>query len=496
MDRFQYLATGRRREAARAGDAYAATVDLHVTFTSRRDLAGQLHRQIRDAILDARIRSGERLPATRDLAARLGISRYTVGVAYDRLIADGLVEGRAGAGSFVTERPAATTEAAPAPTTLRPLPIWQTMPTLWGVTDTPRYDFRAGLPDAKLFPYTTWRRLTTEQLRGSAVGRGNYGDSAGHSGLRSAIARHVGVSRGVTAGPDDVIVTNGCQQAVDLLVRVLLRPGDTVAIEAPGYVLSRLLLETHGLRVVGVRVDAHGIVVDEIPDDARLVYVTPSHQFPLGLSMSTERRQALLRWAQDHDAAIAEDDYDSEFRYGAGTFDPLHCMDSSGRVVYIGSFSKTMLPGLRLGFMIAPASLRPALRTAKLLTDWHAPLASQAALASFIDTGMFTRHIRSMRRVYQERHRLVSGILRRDFVGLLDPINSSVGLHVAAFTPQLSVRDTNGLAERALENSVGVYALSGFGHGEHQPSGLVIGYGAIATEDIPDGLARLRALLD
>jgi GntR family transcriptional regulator / MocR family aminotransferase len=471
-------------------------VDLHVTFTTRRDLAGQLHQQIRDAILDGRIRAGERLPATRDLAERLGVSRYTAGVAYDRLTADGLIEGRPGAGSFVIEQPATTAEATRDDTALQPLPSLARIPTLWGVDATPRYDFRAGLPDASLFPYTTWRRLMAEQFRASAVGRANPGEPAGHAGLRAAVARHVGVSRGVTAGPDDVIVTNGCQQAVDLVVRVLLHPGDTVAVEAPGYLVTRLLLESHGLRVVGVRVDADGIVVDDIPADARLVYVTPSHQFPLGMPMTADRRMALLTWAQEHNAAIVEDDYDSEFRYGPGTVDPLHCLDRTGRVIYIGSFSKTMLPTLRLGFMIAPSSLLPALRNAKFVTDWHTALPTQAALAEFIDTGMFARHIRRMRREYQERHRLVMTALRRDFAGRLTPIESAVGLHVAAISPRHTIEDMDVVAGLSVRNDIGVYALAGFGYDGHEPPGLVIGYGAIAAADIGDGMRRLRDLMD
>ena len=470
-------------------------MDLHITFVSGRDLVGQLHRQIRDAVLDGRLRPGERLPATRDLAARLGISRHTVSVAYDRLAADGFVQGRAGAGSFVTQQRSDEPDRLPSATALQPKLSWNVVAHLPGVDATPLYDFRLGLPDARLFPFKTWRRLTTEQLRASVVGRANPGEPEGVPRLRAAIARHVGVSRGVSAGAEDVIITNGCQQAVDLIARVLLEPGDTVAMEAPGYPAPRLLLESHNLRVVGVRVDADGIVVDEIPDDARLVYVTPSHQFPLGMAMTTSRRMALLAWADEHGAAIIEDDYDSEFRYGAGTHDPLQCLDRTGRVIYVGTFAKTMLPTLRIGFLVAPRPLHQALRTAKFVTDWHTSLPIQGALAEFISTGTFARHIRAMRREYQARHQLVLEVLRRDFAGLLAPVDSEVGLHVAATTPRHNVEEVGEIVDAAGIQDVGIYTLAGFGFGDHVPAGLAVGYGAIALDDIEEGLRRLRAVI-
>lgn len=466
-------------------------MDLHITFTSRRDLVGQLHRQVRAAILDGRLRAGERLPATRDLAARLGISRYTVTVAYDRLVADGFVRGRTGAGSFVTDQRTYRAQRALASAALRPNPIWESINEMRGVNWTPRYDFRLGLPDARLFPFQTWRRLMNEQWRASAVGRANYGLPAGTVRLRTAIARHVGVARGITADAGDVIVTNGCQQAVDLIVRVLLSPGDTVVVETPGYPAPRLLLQSHGLRVVGVGVDADGIIVDEIPDDTRLVYVTPSHQFPLGMSMSANRRMALLAWAEEHDAAIIEDDYDSEFRFGAGTVDPLLCLDRTGRVIYVGTFSKTMLPTIRIGFVIAPQSLSTALGRAKFVTDWHTTLPTQNALAEFIDTGMFARHIRTMRREYQRRHRLLIDVLRRDFTGLLAPLDSAVGLHIAAVAPDRTHEQIGAAQARASDRDVGVFNLRGFAYDGHGPTGVSLGYGAIALEDIDEGLRRL-----
>lgn len=209
------------------------------------------------------------------------------------------------------------------------------------------------------------------ELRASAVGRGEYGDPAGYPPLRGAIARHLGVSRGVTTTPGQVTVTTGTQQAFDLIARVLLVPGQRVAMEDPGYAPVRRLFQSLGLDVTGAPVDEQGLVTDALPADARLVYVTPSHQYPLGMPMSLSRRAALLAWADRHDAAIIEDDYDREFRYGSRPVEPLCTLDRSGRVSYVGSFSKTMLPTLRVGFVVAPPALCGALRAAKYVTDWH-----------------------------------------------------------------------------------------------------------------------------
>jgi hypothetical protein len=272
--------------------------EVHVSLVGRRDLAGEIHRQLRRAILDGRLLPGGRLPPTRELARRLSVSRTTVAVAYDRLTGEGFVTARVGAGTFVSEAAGPRGRPRPAGGALRPRPAWGsiTVPTVFDRPAT--FDFRPGVPDARLFPYQTWRRLLAQQLRPDAVGDGTYGDPAGHPGLRQAIARHVGASRAVQAGPGQVVVANGTQQAVDLVARVLLEPGDRVAVETPGYGPPRRLLTSLGAEVVGVPVDAEGLVVEAIPPGVRLVTVSPSHQFPLGMAMSLPRRLALLAWAE------------------------------------------------------------------------------------------------------------------------------------------------------------------------------------------------------
>ncbi len=467
-------------------------VEVHVSLLGRADLAGEIYRQLRAAIIAGRLRAGDRLPPTRELARRLSVSRGTVAVAYDRLSGEGFVTSRVGAGTFVSGRVARGEPVAHAPGgVLRPRPIWEHIPVSAAFASPARYEFRTGLADASRFPFQTWRRLVARELRASAVGRGEYGDPAGHPALRAAIAAHVGVSRGVPVTARQVTVTSGTQQAFDLIARVLLMPGERVAVEDPGYAPPRRLFDSLGLDVTGVPVDEHGLVIDALPADVRLVYVTPSHQYPLGTVMSLPRRIALLEWADRHDAAIIEDDYDSEFRYGGRPIEPLCTLDASGRVIYVGSFSKTMLPTLRLGFIIAPSTLSGALRAAKYVTDWHTPLPTQAALAHFINEGHLARHIRKMRAIYRRRHDKIAQALAGQFARHLVSIPSAAGLHISATARTASAEEMEDVAERALAAGVAVQPLSMFQVTQPPWAGLALGYGAIETDDIDEGLHRL-----
>jgi GntR family transcriptional regulator / MocR family aminotransferase len=409
-------------------------MDVHIRLARRGDLSVQIYRQLLEAVLDGRLRSGERLPPTRELARRLDVSRNTVGVAYERLVADGVLIGRVGSGSFVSAEPLRRLHARRAPAgAVHPRPVWRSIPALVDRPPDPAaYDFRVGTPDVALFPFTTWRRLVANELRSPPAPYAKYGHPAGHAGLRAAIARHVGVSRAVRADADDVIVTQGAQQAFDLIGRVLISQNMCVAVEEPGYPQARLLFRSLGAHVVGVPVDDEGLDVDAIPRNARLVYVTPSHQFPLGTAMSLRRRTALLAWAGRRGAVIVEDDYDTEFRLGGRPLDPLQSLDRTGRVIYVGSFSKVLLPTLRLGFLIAPATLQPALHAARQLSDWHGELATQAALARFIDEGLLARHVRKVAREYADRYARIADVLERRCARWLRLIPAAAGMHVAA----------------------------------------------------------------
>ncbi|MBP2333934.1 GntR family transcriptional regulator/MocR family aminotransferase [Saccharothrix coeruleofusca] len=473
-------------------------MDLHVSLDGPGDLASRIYHQVRDAILDGRLRPGERLPPTRELARGLAVARNTVAVAYERLAAEEFVVARVGAGTFVaTPRTGApvTARRAPGGRGVRPRPVWdEVAPAVAAPTgDTPPvHDFRVGAPDAGLFPFATWRRLVADELRASAVRAvAGYADPGGHPRLREAVARHTGVSRSVRADAEDVLVTQGAQQALDLLGRVLLEPGDLVAVEEPGYPAARLLFRSLGARVVGVPVDGEGLVVDALPDTARLVHVTPSHQFPLGVPMSPTRRAALLEWAARRDAVIVEDDYDSEFRFGDRPLQPLQSLDRTGRVVYVGTFSKTLLPLLRLGFLIAPAALRPALRAAKRLTDWHGDHIGQAALARFIDSGELSRHVRRATRVYAQRRERVVAALRADLADWLDAVPSAAGLHLAATLKPDVDADVAAVLGAARASGVAVENLAAYcADGPPRP-GVVLGYGAVTAEGVTEGLRLL-----
>jgi GntR family transcriptional regulator / MocR family aminotransferase len=475
-------------------------VDLHVTLGGRGDLAARIYRQLLDAVLDGRLRAGEKLPPTRELAGRLDVSRNTVAAAYERLTAEGFLVGRVGAGTFVSGDPAAVparparVRVAPGGREVRPRRLWESLADSgWDEPHGWAYDFGAGVPDGRLFPLETWRRLVGRELRPSAVRSATYGEPAGHAGLRAAIARHVGVARSVRAGADDVIVTQGAQQALDLIGRVLVEPGTCVAVEEPGYPPARQLFHSLGARVAGVPVDGEGLEVAAIPRAAKLVYTTPSHQFPLGTPMSLARRTALLTWAERRGAVVVEDDYDSEFRFSDRPLEPLQSLDRAGRVVYVGTFSKTMLPTLRMGFLVAPASLRDVLRRAKRLTDWHGEPHTQAALARFIDDGLLARHVRKVSREYAARHERIVATLERDFADWLQLVPSAAGLHLCARVRPGATVEVDDVVRRAREVGVGVQTLATFCAEVPSQPGVVLGYGAIARDRVDEGLHRLAS---
>lgn len=473
------------------GQCTVSRVEFHVSLAGRGDLSARIYRQLHEAVLDGRLRSGERLPPTRELARQLDVSRNTVALAYERLTAEGFLVGRVGAGTFVCAvPPAPATMPVPSTGVVPPRPVWQELaaPDVEVAVSSP-YDFSVGVPDARRFPAEAWRRQVARQLRDLPVTEANYGDSAGHPGLRAEIARHIGLSRSVRVAPAQVLVTSGAQQALDLVARVLVEPGTRVAVEEPGYPPARDLFVSHGARVAGVPVDAEGIDVQAIPAGTRLLYATPSHQFPLGPPMSLSRRTALLAWARRANAVVIEDDYDSEFRFADRPLEPLHSLDRGDRVLYVGSFSKTMLPMLRLGFLVAPPSLMPALRAAKRLTDWQTDTTAQGAMARFMADGLFVRHLRRSTREYAARRALILTVLRRDFADRLEIVPSTAGLHLACWTR--GDEDVPALVARAAAVGVRVEDMAEYyGFGVGRP-GLVIGYGAVAWDRIEDGLRRL-----
>jgi GntR family transcriptional regulator / MocR family aminotransferase len=470
-------------------------MELHVSLEGRKNLSREIYRQVRSAIVDGRLRPGDPLPPTREMARRLGVARMTVTIAYDRLAGEGFILSRVGSGTFVNEHVANTRTTSREPRAsgvLRPRPFWNSIRATNLFAERVPFDFRTGVPDATLFPYDAWRKLLARELRAEPVPSNLYGHPAGHRELRDAIARHIGVSRAVQCSGDDVTITNGTQQALDVIGRVLVGPGDRVAVEDPGYPPPRRIFESHGACIVGVRVDEEGLVVEELPDNVRLVYLSPSHQFPLGVSMSLPRRIALLEWADRNNAAIVEDDYDREFRFSGRPIEPLQVLDTSGRVIYVGTFSKTLLPAMRLGFVVAPQSIRDAIHAAKFITDWHSAMPMQAALARFINDGGFARHVRKMSAVYRVRHEKIAAALSRDFADILELLPSTVGLHLTAIARNVGPNGMGAVLERAASAGIALHELSQFSINRGPRDGLVIGYGAIATARLDEGLDRLR----
>jgi GntR family transcriptional regulator/MocR family aminotransferase len=367
--------------------------------------------------------------------------------------------------------------------------------------DAAAYDFAVGLPDPDLFPLTAWRSLVSRELTiGSALLRG-YRAPGGSLPFREAVARHIGVARSVRAGADDVLATSGAQQAFDLIGRVLISPGDVVAVEEPGYPPVRSLFESLGAKVVGVEVDGEGIRVDRIPARARIVYTTPSHQFPTGVRSSLARRTALLEWAEARGGVIIEDDYDSEFRFEDRPVDPLQSLDRAGRVIYVGTFSKSLLPGLRIGFLVAPQSIMPALREARQLSDWHGDVVTQAALARLIDTGAFAAHVRRANRVYAIRRASILDTVSAELSGLVSIVPSVAGLHIAVEFASGSGLDGFRVRDAATADGVAVQALEAFAavsadstRGRTRP-GLVLGFGLIPDQHIAAGVHRLARVI-
>lgn len=465
---------------------YGDSVDLLLTLDGTGTLADRLYRELAAAIRDHRLDPGDALPPSRELAAQLGISRSTVTLAYERLTAEGYTAARVGAGTFVAEGAAAAARHAhrrPAdaerPADERAAPA--------------AYSFRVGVPDVRLFPLAAWRRHVSRVLDTVEPLVAGHSTPEGDPGLRAGIAHHLGIARAVTTDADGVIVTAGAQQAINLLARVLLRPGDIAAVEEPGYTPVRRTLEAHGARVVSMPVDADGADPAGLPANTRLVYVTPSHQFPTGVVMSRRRRQQLLDWAVAHDAVIIEDDYDSEHRFFDRPLEPLHVLDADGVVAYVGTFSKALLPGLRVGYIIPPRHLLAPLRSARLLLDWHGDPVTQAALARLLDTGEFAAHMRRVRRVYRARHRIITSSVTDDLPGVR-LLPSSAGLHVCVELPDAAPGTARRVRAAAAVSGIDLGTLDEY-CADRPREGLVLGFGAITADDIPDGVRVLRSTM-
>jgi GntR family transcriptional regulator/MocR family aminotransferase len=481
-------------------------VELDLPLRLDRDadesLQWQLIAQLRAAIFDGRLGSGSRLPATRTLAATLGVSRNVVVAAYDELFAEGYITGRHGSGTYVEAGLPATPRAivaAPAGerrwlSGMVPV-VRQAMTDGQDTADT--ISFRPGVPALELLPTEVWRRIWRTAT--DALPANRYADPAGDPALREALARWVGRTRGVACGPDDIVITTGAAQALDLLARAAIVPGTAVAFEEPGYYSGRNILLAHGARIVPIPVDADGLCVDALPNGSAappLVCVTPSHQYPLGGRLPVARRLALLEWAQTHDSLIIEDDYDSEFRFDAPPLPALLSLDRAGHVAYIGTFAKSLTPTLRIGYIIAPPPLRARVVALKGIVDRHTSWPVQRAVLALLADGHLERHIRRARRHYAESR----AILRAALAPVIDVPNPpaqllglDAGLHACLelATPYVAAQ----VAARAGARGVIVGTLDAYYHGVPTREGLMLGYGGLTHEQIRRGGTLLAAAI-
>jgi GntR family transcriptional regulator / MocR family aminotransferase len=463
-------------------------------------LAHELHQQLRAAILDGRLPARSPLPATRKVAEALGVARNTVVTVYDLLIAEGYLIPRKGAkpqvAEFARRRALKPSRAGAGIDELRFAPAWRT-PFLQPspVRVLPDRNFRLGVPDHRHFPHDVWRRLMAQTLRKSSREPFAYAPSQGIPALREAIAQHVAFARAVACTADDVIVTSGAQQAFDLIARLLVTPGQTkVAVEEPGYPPVRAAFAAAGAQLVPLPVDDEGLCVERLPDDVRIISVTPPHQSPAGVAMSLRRRSALLEFARRHRAVIVEDDYDGEFRFGGRPLDALQTLDRDALVFYIGTFSKSMFPSLRKGFVVAPAWARSGLITVKHCADSHCDSITQSVLAAFIRDGHLARHVRHMRPIYAERRDALLDGLHRELSPWLQPIPSEAGLHLAARIrdPALAPK----IMPTILRCAAGAESTADYAMTRDIEPAVTFGYGVIDAGEIGVALGKMRRALE
>ncbi|MGB7680855.1 MAG: PLP-dependent aminotransferase family protein [Candidatus Acidiferrales bacterium] len=462
----------------------------------------QVYRGLRQAILSGTFRAGDCLPSTRDLAEELGISRTVVLLAYDQLLAEGFVAGRGGSGTYVSEglggsRPRRLQNSAG----LQLSRYGSAAAAIAATVDFPgrrsiplRYDFAyGGRGDVETFPFEMWRRILLRHARKAPVRELDYGAAAGSLALREAISVHVRRSRAVLCDSSQVIVVNGSQQALDLVARVLIERGDPVAIEDPQYQGATEILRTVGARLLPVPVDRDGLNPGKLPKYARLAFVTPSHQFPTGAILPLARRLALLDWARRKDAVIVEDDYDGEFRYEGQPLESLQGLDTEGRVIYIGTFSRTVFSALRIGYLIAPKSLVPAFTSTKWLCDRHTATLEQETLAEFISTGMYERHLRRVRRRNTARREALLVAIRIHLGDRVEVSGDGAGAHIVLW-PGKRVSE-NAVIERAASRGVGIYGISGYYLTRPSRTGLMLGYSHMREQEIQEGIRRLSEIL-
>lgn len=492
----------------RAGGALLLSIVIDPR--SPRSVSSQLHGALRELILSGSFAVGERLPASRTLARELSLSRTTVIEAFDRLTAEGLIESRVGAGAFVsraldTERPRAPPREAAAAVSAAPPQLSRTMTqAVSRFGDRARLPsearaFTTALPAFEAFPVAQWARLSARHWRTPRHQVMGYGEPGGQAALRQAIALHLRANRGIACDAQQIFIVGGAQHAFHLVGSMLLNPGDKVWFENPGAIGARNSLIAAGAELVPVPVDEHGLRVAEglrLAPQFRLAFVTPSHQQPLGWVMSLQRRFELLQAAAQAGAWIIEDDYDGEFSFGGPPLPTLKSVDATGLVIHVGTFSKSLFPSLRLGYLLAPPALVEPLDAIMSRLMHGVPTHTQAVVADFIGEGHFAAHIRRMRRLYAERHEALCNAAAAQLAGALDVERSSSGLHTVGWL--CAGHDEAAVVAAAAQRQVTVspiarYAIAPRAAGDRQ--GLVLGFGGVTPAEIERGVGVLAQVL-
>ncbi|MBO0696306.1 MAG: PLP-dependent aminotransferase family protein, partial [Verrucomicrobia bacterium] len=479
---------------------------LFIMLDSRRadrPLYRQIYEAIRMAILSGEFGRGKRLAATRALARDLGVSRITVLNAYEQLLAEGYLDGKSGAGTFVAaELPdnllrtetikQSRQKKTDSPLHLSPFGRKLAMKDIGSIrarTIAKFQPFQNGLTAVDRFPFEIWSRIAARVHRNPSHEVLGYGDPQGYFPLREAIAAHLTSARGVNCSADQVIITSGAQQALDLAARIFLSEKDSVLIEDPCYQEARSTFAATGAKIIPVPVDAEGLNLGATKQKAKLIYVTPSHQYPLGVTMSLPRRLALLEWARTRNAWIIEDDYDSEFRYAGRPLASLQGLDQGGRVIYVGTFSKTIFPSMRIGCAVVPPDLVGIFTAARALNDTHSSLIDQAILTKFISDGHFVRHVRRMRTLYEQRQQTLVAECEKNLAGLLEVKKADAGMHLVGWLPE-GVSD-RAISQRTAGQNLKLAPISAYCAKELPRGGLILGYTAFEKNQIKEGVKKL-----
>ena len=478
---------------------------IAVDRRAARPLHKQIYDSFRSAIVNVSLRPGQRVPSSRVLALELGVSRFPILNAYAQLLAEGFFESRVGAGTIVAGSLPQRATSGPPRIATRTAAGSGPRVVSRGASSLPRFErpawlgwgaFGVGQVALDQFPVHDWSRVVSRRNRNMDITSFRYGDPLGLGALRQAVASYLRTARSLRCEADQIMIVSGSQHALEISARVLLDPGDSVWMEEPGYRFAQQIFKLNGSVLVPIPVDKEGLDVAagiKACRKARLAFVTPSHQFPLGVTMSASRRLQLLDWARSNGSWIIEDDYDSEYRYESFPVAPLQGVDSSARVIYIGTFSKVLFPSLRIGYVVIPPDLINSFLAVRRAMDLCPPAFSQGVLADFIGEGHFARHIRRMKILYRERRNVLVASIDRELGSMVEVLGSEAGMHLTVALPK-GVRDVEIARKAALQN-VWMWPLSPSYMGEGSRPGLILGFGSAGASDIPRAFRKLRNVL-